>query len=176
MKFLVSLVMFSLLLNGFAFSQTLIQDSCKKATVKEPALIYNLCVDSLTQDPQSRTATTLEGLIIASTKNAEAKAMNVKGIIEHILKGKGYASIEAELRDCVGFYDDANDLLNTALASVQSHDYKTANGDFSIALDVPENCEDGIKERNKQNSPVSNENNILFQKILIPLAFNNMLI
>ncbi|XP_010414344.1 PREDICTED: putative invertase inhibitor [Camelina sativa] len=176
MKFLVSLVMFSLLLNGFAFAQTLLQDSCKKATVIEPGLIYNFCVDSLTQDPQSKTATTLEGLILPSTKNAEAKAMNVKEIVEHILKGKKYESIEAELRDCVEFYDDANDSLNTALASVRSHDYKTANENFSIALDVPGNCEDGIKERNKQHSPVSNENNDLFQKILIPLVFNYMLI
>ncbi|XP_010494741.1 PREDICTED: putative invertase inhibitor [Camelina sativa] len=175
MKFLVSLVMFSLLVNGFAFAQTLIQDSCKKAAVKEPALIYNFCVDSLTQDPQSKTATTLEGLILASTKNAAVKTMNVKGIAEQIFKGKGYGGIEAELHDCVEFYDDANDLLNTALASVQSQDYKTANEDFSIALDVLGNCKDGIQEINKQKSPVSNENNILLQKILIPFVFNNML-
>ncbi|XP_010476777.1 PREDICTED: putative invertase inhibitor [Camelina sativa] len=176
MKFLVSLVMFSLLLNGFAFAQTLIQDSCKKAAMKDSNLIYKFCVDSLTQDPQSKTATTLEGLILASTKNAEAQAINVKRIVEHILKGKGYRSIEAELRDCVEFYGDANDSLHTALASFRSKDYESANSDFGIALDVPGNCEEGIKERNKQNSPVSNENNILFQKILIPFAFNNMLI
>ncbi|XP_010481520.1 PREDICTED: putative invertase inhibitor [Camelina sativa] len=176
MKFLVSLVMFSLLLNGFTFAQTLIQDSCKKAAVKVPDLDYNFCVDSLTQDPQSKTATTLEGLILSSTKNAEAKAMNVKGIVEQILKGKKYESIEAELRDCVEFYDDANDSLNTALASVRSQDYITANENFSIALDVPGNCEEEIKERNKQHSPVSDENNILLQKISIPCALNYMLI
>ncbi|XP_010477963.2 PREDICTED: putative invertase inhibitor [Camelina sativa] len=175
MKFLVSLIMFSLLLNGFAFAQTLIQDSCKKATVIEPGLTYNFCVDSLTQDPQSKTATTLEGLIIASTKNAEAEAMNVKGIVEHILKGKGYASIEAELRLCVEFYGDAKDSLHTALASVRSHDYKEANVNFSIAEDVPRNCEDAIKDRIPK-SPISNENYILFQKIAIPSVFDYMLI
>ncbi|XP_010441519.1 PREDICTED: putative invertase inhibitor [Camelina sativa] len=175
MKFLVSLVMCSLLLNGFASAQTLIQDSCKKAAAKDRQMKYDFCVDSLTQDPQSKTATTLEGLVLASTKNAAVKTMNVKGIVEQILKGKGYGGIEAELRQCAEFYDDANDNLNTALASVKSHDYETANVDFSAALDVPVNCEDGIKERKRQKSPVTNENNILFQKILIPLAFTNML-
>ncbi|XP_019097583.1 PREDICTED: putative invertase inhibitor [Camelina sativa] len=175
MKFLVSLVMFSLLLNCFTFAQTLIQDSCKKAAMKIPDFYYNFCVDSLTQDPQSKNATTLKGLILSSTKNAEANAMKVKGIVEHILKGKKYESIEAELRDCVEFYDDANDSLNTALASVRSQDYKTANENFGIALDVPRDCEDGIKERT-QHSPITDENNTLLQKISVPCGLNYILI
>ncbi|XP_010481392.1 PREDICTED: putative invertase inhibitor [Camelina sativa] len=176
MKFLVSLVMCSLLLNGLASAQTLIQDSCKKAAAKDPQMKYDFCVNSLTQDPQSKTATTLEGLVIASTKNAAAKTTNVKGIVEQILKGKRYGpGIETVLHDCIEHYDDANGSLNTALASVQSHDYSTATVNLGAALDAPGNCEDGFKERKQQKSPVTNENNILFQKILIPLAFTNML-
>ncbi|EOA14340.1 hypothetical protein CARUB_v10027521mg [Capsella rubella] len=176
MKFLVSLVVFSLVLNSFASAQTLIQDSCKKAAAKDPLMKYDFCVNSLTEDPQSKTATTLEGLVLASTKNAAAKIMNVKGTVEGSIKAKKYEKVtEAVLNTCLELYDDANDSLTSALSSVKTHDYYTANVYLSAALDDPENCEDAFKERKQLKSPVTTENNVLFQKILIPLAFTNML-
>ncbi|KAG2299730.1 hypothetical protein Bca52824_036202 [Brassica carinata] len=147
MKLLVSVVMFFLLLNCFATAQTLIRDSCKTAAAKDPNLKYDFCVQSLEQDPQSKTATTLSGLVLASTNNAASKAINVKGIVETILKNKNYPP-------------------GTENASANVH--------LSAALDEPSTCEDGFKEKHAI-SPVTNENNILFQKILIPLAFTNML-
>ncbi|XP_010481390.1 PREDICTED: putative invertase inhibitor [Camelina sativa] len=176
MNFLVSLVMYSLLLNDFTSAQTLIQDSCKKAAAINLQLKYDFCVNSLTQDPESKTATTLEGLVFASTKNAAAKIMDVKRFVEQILKAKKYGpGMEAALSTCVELYDEANGSLNTAFSSVQSHDYNTANVYISAALDAPDNCEDGFKEGKLEKSPVTNKNNILLQTILIPLAFTNML-
>ena len=82
--------MFFLLLNCFAAAQTLIRDSCKTTAAKDPNLKYDFCVQSLEQDPQSKTATSLSGLVLASTNNAESKTTNVNGIVETILKNKSY--------------------------------------------------------------------------------------
>ncbi|KAL0719311.1 hypothetical protein Bca4012_068635 [Brassica carinata] len=175
MKFFVSVVMLFLLLNCFATAQTLIRDSCKTAAARGPNLKYDFCVQSLEQDPQSKTATTLVGLVLASTNNAASKTTNVKGIVETILKNKKYQpGTENALRTCVEVYDDAKDSLNEVLMNVKSGDYRSAAVHLSAALDEPGTCEDGFKERHAI-SPVTNENNVLFQKILIPLAFTNML-
>ncbi|CAH8327465.1 unnamed protein product [Eruca vesicaria subsp. sativa] len=174
MKLFVSVVMFFLFLNCFATAQTLIRDSCKTAAAKDPNLKYDFCVQSLEQDPQSKTATSLAGLVLASTNNAGSKTTYVKGIVKTILKTKKYApGTEPELRTCVELYDDANDSLNEALTDVKSGDYRSANVHLSAALDAPDTCEDGFKEKH-QTSPVTNENSVLYQKILIPLAFTNM--
>ena len=58
--------------------------------------------------------------------------------------------------------------------SVKSGDYRSANVHLSAALDAPSTCEDGFKEKHT-TFPVTNENNVLFQKIVILLAFTNML-
>ncbi|CAN6821724.1 unnamed protein product [Brassica oleracea var. botrytis] len=145
--------MFFLLLNCFATAQTLIRNSCKTAAAKDPNLKYDFCVQSLEQDPQSKTATSLSGLVLASTNNAESKTTNVNGIVETILKNKSYPP---------------------ALMSVKSGDYRSANVHLSAALDAPSTCEDGFKEKHT-TFPVTNENNVLFQKIVILLAFTNML-
>ncbi|KAF3506224.1 hypothetical protein F2Q69_00004942 [Brassica cretica] len=175
MKFFVLVVMFFLLLNCFATAQTLIRNSCRTAAAKDPNLKYDFCVQTLEQDPQSKTATSLSGLVLASTNNAEAKTTNVKGIVETILKNKSYPpDTEPALRTCVKLYDDANGSLNEALMSVKSGDYRSANVHLSAARDAPSTCKDGFKEKHT-TSPVTNENNVLFQKIVIPLAFTNML-
>ncbi|CAH8338281.1 unnamed protein product [Eruca vesicaria subsp. sativa] len=175
MKLFVSAAMFFLILNCFATAQTLIRDSCKTAAAKDPNLKYDFCVQSLEQDPQSKTATSLTGLVLASTNNAGSKTTNVKGIVETMLKNKTYPpGTEPELRTCVELYNGANGSLNEALMNVKSRDYRSANVHLSAALDAPSTCEDGFKEKHA-TSPVTNENNVLFQKILIPLAFTNML-
>ncbi|CAN8245787.1 unnamed protein product [Cochlearia groenlandica] len=175
MKFFVSLVTFFLLLNVFATGQTLIQDSCKKAAAKDPNMIYGICVRSLQRDPRSKTATSLEGLFLASTMNAATKTANLKRLIQKILNDKKSShGIELPLRDCVEVFTDAIDSINDALSSIKSSDYETANVNLSAALDAPDTCEDGFKESRQWKSPVTKENNALFQNILIPLAFSNM--
>ncbi|ESQ39844.1 hypothetical protein EUTSA_v10001105mg [Eutrema salsugineum] len=175
MKFFVSFVMFFLLLNGFATAQTLIQDSCKKAAARDPSFKYDFCVQSLEADPQSKTATSLEGLVIASMKNAASQTINVKGIVEKILSDKKTSlGIEMALTDCIELYTDANDSINEALTNVKSHDYRTANVHLSAAMVDPRTCETGFKDLRHQ-SPVTNENDVSIQKILISLAFTNML-
>ncbi|CAA7025652.1 unnamed protein product [Microthlaspi erraticum] len=176
MKFFVSFVMCLLLLNGFTTAQNLILDSCKKASARDAQLKLDFCVQSLESDPQSKAATTLEGLVIASAKSAASKTISVKGTIQRILNDKkASAGIEMILRDCVELYGDATDSINEALTSVPSGDYDTVKVNLSAALDAPANCEDGFMEKRHQKSPFANEGNICRLKILIPLAFTNML-
>ncbi|CAL9241550.1 unnamed protein product [Arabidopsis halleri] len=175
MKILLNLVTFFLLLNGFATAQTLIRNSCKKAAATSPKFKYNLCVTSLETNPQAKTAKDLAGLVMASTKNAVTKATSLKGTVDKILKGKNFNKMsEMPLRDCLQLYTDAIDSLNEASAGVKSRNYPTVKTVLSAAMDAPSTCETGFKER-KAPSPVTKENDNLYQMILIPLAFTNML-
>ncbi|CAE6214953.1 unnamed protein product [Arabidopsis arenosa] len=175
MKFLLYLVTFFVLLNGFATAQTLIRNSCKKAAATNPKFKYNLCVTSLETNPQSKAAKDLAGLVMASTKNAVTKATSLKGTVDKILKGKKFNKMsEMPLRDCLQLYTDAIGSLNEASAGVKSRNYPTVKTVLSAAMDAPSTCETGFKER-KAPSPVTKQNDNLYQMILIPLAFTNML-
>ncbi|KAF8118543.1 hypothetical protein N665_0004s0026 [Sinapis alba] len=175
MKFIFSFVVFFLFLNCLASAQTLIQNCCKNATTRGSGINYDICVQYLEEDPQSKKATSLKELVIAIAKNAESKSTNVKKIAEEILKDKKpKRGIELPLRDCVEFYDDANDSLNNTLRFVNLGDYKEVTSSLATALDVPVNCEDGFKEFDTK-SPISNENNVLSQLISIALAFSVLL-
>ncbi|WZZ14024.1 hypothetical protein YC2023_107113 [Brassica napus] len=78
-------------------------------------------------------------------------------------------------QDCIKLYTDGKDYLNQALKNVKSSDYRSASVHLSAALDAPTTCETGFKETIHKKSPVAKENKALFQKILIPLAFSNMI-
>lgn len=169
--------MFFLILNAFATAQSLIQDSCKKAAAKNSNINYNFCVKSLEENPQSKTARTLDGLVKPSTKSALSKTTSMKGIVDKILKDNKYEKYsEKPLRDCLELYSDAKNSLTEALTIVKSRDYKTANVVLSAAMGAPPSCEIGFKEGKKPlKSPFTKDNDVLFQMILIPLAFTDML-
>ncbi|KAL0842970.1 hypothetical protein Bca101_016215 [Brassica carinata] len=77
-------------------------------------------------------------MVIASTKNAASDLPKVKSIAVEILKDKNLKpGIKLPLRDCVEFYDDANDSLNDTLRFVNLGEYKSAVSALSTALDVP---------------------------------------
>lgn len=169
--------MFFLLLNGIESAQSLIRDSCKKAADKNNNFKYDFCVKSLEGNPQSKTATSLDGLVMASTKSAMLKTSNLKDNAAKILKEKKYENDSLKpLRDCLEIYSDAKDSLTEALMIIRSRDYKTVNVVLSAAMGAPSTCETGFKERKPpQKSPFTKENHVLFQMILIPLAFTNLL-
>ncbi|KAL0709382.1 hypothetical protein Bca4012_016360 [Brassica carinata] len=175
MKFIFSFAVFFLFLNCLVTAQTLIQNGCKKAAAKDPGFSYDICVQYLEKKPQSKNATNLKEMVIASTKNAASDLPKVKSIAVEILKDKNLKpGIKLPLRDCVEFYDDANDSLNDTLRFVNLGEYKSAVSALSTALDVPVNCEDGFKEFDTK-SPISKENNALFQLISIALNYAVML-
>ncbi|VVB08204.1 unnamed protein product [Arabis nemorensis] len=101
---------------------------------------------------------------------------SLKGIVDNIIKSKSYdKGSEIPLQDCLELYSDGTDSLNEALMNVKSRDYGSAKVNLGAALDAPDTCETGFKEGKQLKSPLTNDNNVLFQKILIPLAFTNML-
>ncbi|KAL1212920.1 Pectinesterase inhibitor 12 [Cardamine amara subsp. amara] len=175
MKFVALFVIFSLLLIGFSAAQTLIQDFCKKAIVTHRELKYDFCVSSLQQDPQSKSATSLIGLLIASTNVAAVKTTNVIGIVNQVIKEKKYGKvIEGTLYSCLPVFNDATDELKLTLASVKSHDHEDVNWHLSKALISTEDCDLEFKQMELQN-PIRNETNVLYNKILIPFALSDML-
>ncbi|EOA14414.1 hypothetical protein CARUB_v10027615mg [Capsella rubella] len=175
MKFLLYLVMFILLLNGFATAQSLIRHSCKKASANDPKLKYDFCVKSLKEHPQSKTAKSLEELVFASTKNAVSKTISLKEMVNKILKEDKY-EVETPLRNCLELYTGAIDFLNQSLDTVKSRDYKVATMLMSSAMDATGDCESGYTKRKKPlKSPFTKENDVLFHMVLIPIAFTNML-
>ncbi|XP_010495791.1 PREDICTED: putative invertase inhibitor [Camelina sativa] len=177
MTFLLYLVMFFLLLNEFASAKSLIRDSCEKAADKNSNINYDFCVKSLEENPQSKTARSLDGLVMSSTKSALSKTSSMKETVSKILKENKYEKYsEKPLRDCHELYSDAKNSLTEALRIAKSGDYKTANVDLSAAMGAPPSCEVGFKEGKKPlKSPFTKDNNVLFQMILIPLAFTSML-
>jgi len=66
--------------------------------------------------------------------------------------------------------------LTEALTIIKSRDYKTPSVVISAAMGAPPSCEIGFKEGKKSlKSPFTKDNDVLFQMILIPFAFTNML-
>ncbi|CAN6847859.1 unnamed protein product [Brassica oleracea] len=177
MKILLCLVMFFLLVNGFATAQNLIQDSCKKAAASNPKIKLDFCIKTLEGNPQSKAAKSLADLVMASTKNAATKTTSLKVMADKILKGKKFAKdSEMPLRDCLELYTDATASLNEAMTSVKSRKNKTAKVGMSAAMDAPSTCETGFKERKTpQKSPFTKDNDVLTQTISICLALTTML-
>lgn len=173
MKLFVSFVTFLLLLDTFSTAQTLIQDFCKKASAKDPNLKYDFCVNSLQQDQRSKTATSLKGLLLASIKTAAEKDRSVIDFITERTGGYG-KDIGLALYNCVEHFTDATDEFNESLSAMKLHDYKSVNMNLKAASRAPSACDDEFKKI-KQQDPITNENNVLYQKILIPLALTNML-
>ncbi|KAL1207306.1 Pectinesterase inhibitor 12 [Cardamine amara subsp. amara] len=175
MKFVALFVIFLLLLNGFSTAQTLIQDFCKKAAAKHRDIKYDFCVSSLQQDPQSKSATNLTDLLIASIKTDAVKTTNVVGIVNQIIKEKKYGKdIESSLDACLSCFYEATDELKLTVASIKSHDYSDANWHMSNALYSSEDCDLDFKQRGLQ-SPITNETNVVYYKILIYFALTEML-
>ncbi|KAL0728224.1 hypothetical protein Bca4012_024317 [Brassica carinata] len=176
MKLFAFFVMFFLYLNCFAISQTLIRDSCKKgAESSDLPNFYDFCVQSLENDPQCKNATNLDELAIAATKIAASVNTNVKGIVEKIRTDKNAShGIDLLLRDCIDYYDANSDNLDDAVTDFKSHAYHDARVMLSGALSLTEQCEEGFKDSQKK-SPVTKENNDLYQKMYILLQFGTML-
>lgn len=176
MKLFAFFVMFFLFLNCFTISQTLIRDSCKKAAESsDTPNFYDFCVQSLENDPQCKNATSLDELAIAATKIAESVQINVKGIIEKILTDKKASpGIDLLLRECIDLYATVTDCLEGALTNFKSHAYSDANMKLSGALFFTEECEKRFKE-SQNKSPVTKENNDLYQTIYIPFLFETIL-
>ncbi|KAL1214569.1 Pectinesterase inhibitor 12 [Cardamine amara subsp. amara] len=177
MKFFASFIVFLLFLNGFATAQTLIQDFCKKASAKNPKLKFDFCINSLQQDPPSKAATNLKDLLVPSINTAAGQTSTVIGIIDQIIKEAKYGeNILTTLRGCRYMFNKGVLVdISYALVAIKSGDYKEAHRFLDYGLTFPSGC-DYEFEKIKQHSPITNDTNVLYQKILIPLSVSEMLL
>ncbi|XWS62085.1 hypothetical protein CRYUN_Cryun07bG0180900 [Craigia yunnanensis] len=152
-----------------------IQDSCDKAAKADPNINIDFCVASLEQNPKSKTATRTEELVPISIEIATSHATSISCIISKLLENKNLEKFTRScLEACSELYTEAGSDLQSGGQAFESKDYGTANVDISAALDAPETCEDGFKEKKGLVLPLTKENNHFFQLTAIPLAFITM--
>ncbi|CAH2035567.1 unnamed protein product [Thlaspi arvense] len=132
----------------------------QKAAVKDWNIKYDFCVNSLESNPHGKSATSIKGLVIASSKNAAFNMINVERIAKtNLNKRKTSPGNKAALLDCIELYNDANSSLNKALTNVKSQDYSRANEYLISAFDALRICEDIFTKIKKAKSPIRDENN-----------------
>ncbi|VVB08206.1 unnamed protein product [Arabis nemorensis] len=165
-------------LHGFEannVADSLIQDSCKKISIyEEEPYYYKLCITSLKENPESQKVRNIDDLTMVGWKNAMTNMTNVKGIVEKILKERKNKSRLSEklLRECVKLYSKGNDSLTKAFKYIKLRDYKIAHRNFSDARYVSRTCEMQFNGDNNQTSPVTKENDLLFEMVDIPESLN----
>ncbi|XWS62083.1 hypothetical protein CRYUN_Cryun07bG0180700 [Craigia yunnanensis] len=152
-----------------------IQDSCDKAAKVDPNINIDFCVANLEQNPKSKTATSTEELVPISIEIATSNATSISSIISKLLENKDLEKYTRScLETCSELYTDAGSDLQSGGQAFESKDYGTAKTDISAALDAPESCEDGFKNKKGLVSPLTKENNNFSQLTAIPLAFISM--
>lgn len=152
-----------------------IKDSCNKAAKGDPKISFKMCVASLEQSPKSKSAASVEDLVPISIEIATSNATSIISIVSKLLKNKKLGKFTRSCLDtCSELYSDAGSDLQSGGKAVESKDYGTANVQLSAALDAPDNCEDGFKEKKGLVSPLTKENNFFFQLTAVSLAFINM--
>ncbi|OMO93086.1 Pectinesterase inhibitor [Corchorus olitorius] len=153
----------------------IIQDSCDEAAKGDPNVKSDFCVASLRANPKSKTAATTEDLVPIAIENAIANATATSSTISKLLQKTSLDKFTRScLEDCSELYSEAGSNLQSGGEAFKSKDYGTANADISAALDAPDTCEDGFKEKQGLVSPLTKENENMFQLTVIPLAFINM--
>lgn len=125
-------------------------------------------------NPRSQNAT-LQELVIISLGLTISNAKNISSHIEQLLSLKSFDKhTKIGLQDCLELYSDAHSTLLEAMENVKLKDYEGANVEISSAMDASTTCEDGLKEKKGEVSPLTKENSIFFQFTVISLAFINM--
>lgn len=161
MKFFIYLVGFFVLLNGITANKaadSVIQDSCKKTKI-----LYDFCIESIKENPESQKVKNIDDVIVVALKNAMSNMTHVKGTVEKILKDRKYKSnaIVKPLRNCIKYYSEGTDLLAKVLENAKLRAYNKVLRSITDAVDVPLRCEYGFEGENKLESPVKKENRVL---------------
>ncbi|EOA14487.1 hypothetical protein CARUB_v10027702mg [Capsella rubella] len=177
MKFLIYRVVFFLLLNAFTANRvpdSLIRDSCKKSSKHSEPHFYKFCIASISENPDSQKVKNIDELTVVGVQNAISNMTNVKEIVEKILKernNKNKLSMQM-LRQCLKLYSQGNDLLTKSLEYIKLRDFDKVHNSLRNARVVPRECEMGFNDDNKQKSPVTKENDVLFDVVNIAQSFN----
>ncbi|XXG51013.1 hypothetical protein AAC387_Pa02g4883 [Persea americana] len=153
----------------------LIQDTCKEVSSKDPNINYNFCITALQSDPRSTTAD-LAGLGTISIQLTMAVVNKTGAHAQQLIKSGTFDSYDRQCLDvCLELYYDATSTLTDSLKALEEKSYDDANIWVSSVMDVSGTCEDSFKEREGHGSPLTEENDYLFQLSAIVLAIINKL-
>ncbi|GAB2273679.1 hypothetical protein Dimus_008460 [Dionaea muscipula] len=155
---------------------SLVQETCTKIAKSDPNVNGDFCVATLNSDPASGKATNLEQLGMVSLRICMTKATNLQPRISGLLQQGTFDQYAKNcLKDCLKFYSDAKDSLQSAVGDFKVKDFPKASLDITAAMDSSGTCEDQFGERSGAASPLTKENGDFFQTTAISLSISAML-
>ncbi|KAF7833683.1 Disease resistance protein [Senna tora] len=161
-------------------NSNLIRQSCRLASKDDPTFSYDFCVSSLEANFKSTPPpTTFEQLAEMSIRLAKSNATNLILKIRDLLNHQSERFTEYAkscLEDCIGFYSDSSDELESGMYALKSEPYgcRDASEMISAALATSTICENQFKEREGEVSPITKDSTIFVHLIHMSLDFAHM--
>lgn len=176
-SFLFSFTTFLLLIFSSSHglnTQNIIQETCKKSAESSPNINYKFCVASLESDSRSRSAN-LHKLGLISMDLLRHNITSTRREIKKLLRNKKLENfVKGCLKDCLELYSDAIPTLKEVKREYKEKNYRDANVKVSSIMEAPTTCEDGFQEKQGTISPLTNNNNNVFQLAALTLSIINM--
>ncbi|KAF7833544.1 Disease resistance protein [Senna tora] len=161
-------------------NSNLIRQSCRLASKDDPNFSYDFCVSSLEANFKSTPPpTTFEQPAEMSIRLAKSNATNIILKIKVLLNHQSERFTEYAkscLEDCIGFYSDSSDELESGMYALKSKPYgcRDAREMISAALATSTICENQFKEREGEVSPITKDYTIFVHLIQMSLDFAHM--
>ncbi|OVA02472.1 Pectinesterase inhibitor domain [Macleaya cordata] len=153
----------------------LVEETCKKAADEDPNLTYKFCVTSLQAVPKSN-CTNLKELGLISMKLTKTNATHTKSYIKKLLKQKNMDPFyKSCLKSCLELYSNAVYSIKDAVKYYKGKHYLEANIEMSAVMDASTTCEDGFKEKEGVQSPLTKKDKDMFQLTALALSIIEML-
>lgn len=143
--------------SGSVKGPALITEVCEKSKHKD------LCLSSLTADPNTKTAD-LSGLTLISIRLATSNGTNTSTYIQDMLRKEDLdPEVEQCLNDCSENYLDAVDQLDDSLAALTVRNYSDLEKWIGTAGDDADWCEGCFKDNAPQKAILSQRNKMFKQ-------------
>ncbi|XP_052210355.1 putative invertase inhibitor [Diospyros lotus] len=179
-------VLFFFLLHGTHFPVTalygdLINATCKQCADLSVVFNYNFCSASLQEIPISH-VTNLQGLALVAMELALENVTATISTIQNMLDSGRFDPFAVGcLKDCLELYADSSQVLLNAIVAFLSEQLDAANVLVSAVMETTVTCEEGFREKEGEVSPLTEENESLFQLSdialciikLLPVAFGS---
>ncbi|KAL5572279.1 hypothetical protein UlMin_021876 [Ulmus minor] len=146
--------------------EDLVSDTCKKT------LYFQVCSSSLKSDPRSQTSD-LQGLASISLN---LSVTNGAEILSYISSLKSDKSVSGHLSDCADLYSDAVQNLEESVQSINDKSYDMVKSLVSAAMTDADTCEDGFKEIEGVDSPLTERNQYFNKLCSNSLAITTLLV
>ncbi|XP_021750051.1 putative invertase inhibitor [Chenopodium quinoa] len=154
-------------------ASNLINQTCKNSSKNDPNINYKFCVYALQSAPASHCANTTRLGLISITlikHNVTDTRCSIKQLLQDKKVSKRYKGV---LKDCLELYSDALSTLSEVVSDFRAQRFVDANVKVSSVMEASTTCEDGFEEVGV--SPLTQENNRIFQLSAVALSIMNIL-